>query len=278
MSNNQADIRSLGKLSGSPKEGTAKNVLFVEGETDKKIIAAFLDAHQKKGDKPLDWRTHIDVKATNGSKQVLQNLRDSQFASRAYGLIDRDGRTDSEIAELQAELSRLLVLPRWTIENYFIDPDELEQMLPEALRGKTTLSVIQNSVLDWVRHGALWRLLYERGAFEFCRGHEDGFPMALFNQMPLDEARIRQRLMKWQENLDAETVMASHEERFQAFQRESAAHYTRHIHGKRFFNDVVLRVLNTLKQKNEKTWLDDLISGITTCPPDLVPVLQRLFT
>jgi hypothetical protein len=49
----------------------------------------------------------------------------------------------------------------------------------------------------------------------------------------------------------------------------------RYVHGKYFFNRVVIRVLNSLENKNAAAWIADLVAATTIVPADLAPILTE---
>jgi hypothetical protein len=255
------------------KLGAIPKGLAVEGEDDKIAIAAFLDAGEK-GGYWSNWRFQLGVFDAGNSSKVLNELKAGD--NRIWGLIDRDWRNDAEIVSMQKDYPQLLVLPRVTIENYLIDSDELHNLLPPVKRIPVLRQNIERYRDDWVRNGALWQVLHDNGAHEFCRGDESGYPKAL--RYTTLETDIEAQFQQWYEQLNPTTVMSAYRIQIQQFQVDTANHYTRHIHGKHFFNQIVVsRVLNpNLGQQAEDKWFSDLFSGVSDCPSDLIPVLQQI--
>jgi len=120
-------------------EAGRKNIVFVEGYDDK-VIFEILYAEN------LDKLNFIDVSleeaatnqnTTGGCEQVKQHL--SNFVQnlptekRFYGVIDRDLKTDTEVQEEKAKAcydGKLFIFwERYTLENYFIEPDILYTFL-----------------------------------------------------------------------------------------------------------------------------------------------------
>src|SRR3990172_8657092 len=97
-----------------------KRKLFVEGKDDKKIITAFGDAGERNGRWP-GWRSEVIIEIAEKYDRVINETANLDV----WGLVDRDWRSDAEIAELQRDYPRLLILPRIMIENYLIDPNEV---------------------------------------------------------------------------------------------------------------------------------------------------------
>ena len=108
--------------------GLTKKGLAVEGKDDKLMLESFLDAGE--GHYWSGWRAQIRVEVAGSSPKVIQELEAGD--ARIWGMIDRDWRTDDELAELRSDYPQLLVLPRVTVENYCIDPTEIARMLPPS--------------------------------------------------------------------------------------------------------------------------------------------------
>lgn len=256
--------------------GASKKGLAVEGKDDKTVIEAFLDAGE--GRHWTDWRAKVRVEVAGSSPKVLQELGADD--GRVWGIIDRDWRTDVELAQLQSDYAQLLILPRITVENYCIAPDEIAAMLPAPrLSSLPNLkSDIDKFKDDWIHNGALWQVLHEHGAHEFCRGHQDGYPMAILHQPITVEAEIEAQFQKWHLQLDPKTIMLAYRRMLGDFRSDSANNYSRHIHGKYFFNQIITQeILNpALGQRKSTEWFDDLFSNLTDCPNDIIPVLQRV--
>lgn len=263
------------------KGGNALTTLYVEGAMDQLIIEAFLDAgaRKKENSLPVDWRTKINLESKGGVAKVLEAL-DNSVPSTHWGLIDRDWKSDDEIQELRSKYPRLLILPRVMIESYLIDPAELQVICgSDDELSEIDFSSHRLPIQDWVANGAVWQVLYERGADDFCNGH--GFPEILRNQIVLSETEIENKFKVWHDEFNPVDVVARYQYWRGVFGSSSDQHFARHMHGKNFFHRVITPLLNkgssTDKAENWKKRLARAISKTDTCPPDLVPVLQRLF-
>lgn len=248
--------------------------LAVEGKTDKLIIEAFLDAGEKQGHWS-NWRAVLSVEIAGEFQKVLSELE--KQLPQVWGLVDRDWRAETELSLLQTQHPQLLVLPRVTIENYCIDPVELDALLPTNLRSPAIRSAIEAVLSEWIQHGALSLTLYENGAHQFCRG-EKGFPRALIDSPVTDEAAILSHLIGWHNRLEPQSILVIYSAKLSAFQNRASDTYNLCIDGKKFFRQVVVRVLNNaLGQRDVESWISDLFQSPTYCPADLIPVLARLF-
>ncbi|HLA43309.1 MAG TPA: hypothetical protein VJZ27_07745, partial [Aggregatilineales bacterium] len=169
-----------------------------------------------------------------------------------------------------------------TIENYFIDPSELENLLPPAQKSAEKIADlrrnIENHVNDWLKHGALSQVLHIAGAHDFCRGLE-GYPRGLLGSPPGSETEISEKLSTYRDQLAPEPVLEKYRVRLDEF-RNHEKQYISCINGKMFFREVVVtHGLNKIfGQKSSENWIKELFS-ITPekCPDDLILVLQRLF-
>lgn len=259
--------------------GASQTGLAVEGKDDKRAFEAFLGAGEREGHWS-DWRGKVRVEVAGDAGKVIQELDSRE--PRVWGLIDRDWHTNSELVDLQRQHPQLLVLPRVTLENYLIDPDELVNLLPPEHRSNLPdlKKEVEKSIPNWIQNGALWQILHENGAHSFCQGHEDGYPMAILREPVTDEEAIAARFQRWYGQLDPNTILPAYRDKVSEFSSNPTAHYRLHIHGKNFFNQVVVQqILNpTFGQESADRWSEDLFSQVSTCPVDLIPLLQRIVT
>lgn len=261
--------------------------LAVEGNDDKTIIEAFLSIGDKKG-YWAKWDEQIVIEIAGNYDRVIKETAKPDV----WGLIDRDWRTDDQVAELQREHPRLLILPRVMIENYLINPDELVALLPSSQLQNGQRDDLKARIefeLDrWVQNGAMWQALHEEDADRFCRDREDdpGYPGALRKQPIIDENAIRRILQEFQAKLDPTTILPAYHTRLKDFRSRSREdHYRQCIYGKNFFSQVVLKALNDvikLKSKDDgkssESWVDRLMESPPDCPTDLIPILQKLLS
>lgn len=262
--------------------GPGQRGLAVEGKDDKLIIEAFLEAGERNA-RWSDWHSRLQVVETGKNDHVLRELKRPEYQDILWGIIDRDWRSDDQIAQMQAEYSHLKILPRMTIENYCIDPDELIRLLPDSQlatgQGDQLRKIIEAELSRWLRHGALSQIVYESGAYDFCRGGE-GYPSVLLGSPIDDDADIRNILEGFRSQLDPETILRNCNTRTEFFQGLEADWYRLCINGKLFFNEVV--VSNALKrvyrQQSRDAWITDLFASPVDCPEDLIPKLEDILS
>jgi len=243
------------------------------------IIQSFLEAGQKDA-LWNNWRARIvQIEDMNGGSAVIEELgRLTAYKEYVWGLIDREWRTESEIIDLTSQYPNLLVLPRVMIENYFIDPEELEMLCSNSTDYKNLdFSSVSSHTSNWVSNGAIWQTLYTRGADDFCQ--EDGYPKILRGNAVLTPTEIETLFRQWHLELNPETVMPDYINRLNTFTQQPENHYKHHIHGKKFFKQIIYdSILNRYRQAKIEVWIQGLADIMTSCPPDIAPILQRLFT
>lgn len=241
--------------------------LVVEGVTDETIIREFLNFGQKSGHWQ-NWTSQLLIKQLEGKSNILDEMERDD--NRIWGLIDRDAYSSSKLADLQQKYRRLLILPRWTIENYFIVPDELGKIYPDIQ------TQIESQRENWVQHGALWSVLQEQGIFE------ENYPRKLFDMPIRQDEEIRALLMRWQNQIEPDVVLNKYHHVLQSFRADRDNDFTQHIYGKVFFKAIVKPLLDQYMQNkdgkifNQHRMKENLLMQFGTCPADLIPVLRRV--
>jgi hypothetical protein len=255
--------------------------VVVEGPDDKRIIEAFLDAGTRIGLWD-NWTLSLRIEVAGNFEKVIRELSDSANAGVVWGIVDRDWRTSTEVSQLQLQYPQLLFLPRIMIDNFYVDPDELLDLLPPTQRSGIDESLFRSQIerylAEWIKHGALSRVLYENGAHQFCRGNT-GYPKRLIDTLITDEQQIATILDQWRTQLDSQIVLSNFRTRISDFQQ-----YPRHeqyrscINGKIFFNQVIIpQILNRFfGQADRDTWLVRLFVAPNRVPNDLEAIFRKL--
>lgn len=127
-----------------------KKVLIVEGVDDVSALTILFNRHH------LNWEQHWVI-APVGSKSNVQAVLSEE--SNWLGIVDRDEWGSDLIDQKAIEQPNLMPLPRFCLENYLINPDELWPAIPEAQQQK-----IQNGQQGFV--GEMLEDLW--GAMESC--------------------------------------------------------------------------------------------------------------
>ncbi|MDX2077814.1 MAG: hypothetical protein SFZ02_15410 [bacterium] len=249
--------------------GNIPRGLAVEGDKDKIIIEAFLDAGERNWS---NWRSQVKIMPAGSKTKVIDELQPDK--SEIWGLIDKDSSSQKEIDELQAKHQNLLILPRWTIENYFIDPSDLVSLLPQNLSLANITKTIDESKAEWLKRGALWHVFEERGLF----GEHYPNPRGLFKTPMPNKDEIRHQLEAWNRQLNPDSVLSDYDEKLQEFYNNPDKNYRLHIHGKKFFQEVIVQALNYGEKAPQDTitWIKQLLKRLTDCPADIVPILRRV--
>jgi len=247
-----------------------KPVLLVEGKTDKTWLEHFLMQH-KPG---CEQRLYVAV--AGGKRHVSRCVTD--YRPGWIGVLDRDEWREADVRAEAAKSSRLYVLTRFCIESYLCDPDEIWVALPLQQRAKVGGSIvalakpIQDALPAWVAHGAMWRVLREF--------HEASrFPTELEEQPVIDETKIRQILTAWHEGLAPDAVLAQYRSELARANSLSMTEQLRsYIHGKKFYNQVVVQVLDQLfAGQGADDWQQKLRGDAPILPPpDLTALLDQI--
>jgi hypothetical protein len=80
--------------------------IHVKGDTDLKVLSR--------------WFPAADFKAAKGKDQVQSRVENSTVD---HGVLDRDFATDEQVQATRMPESRLVILSRYCIENYLLEPD-----------------------------------------------------------------------------------------------------------------------------------------------------------
>ncbi|PKM01561.1 MAG: hypothetical protein CVV17_07065, partial [Gammaproteobacteria bacterium HGW-Gammaproteobacteria-7] len=226
-------------------------VLLVEGSDDVTLFGHFLSQHAP------GWQQRFYLDATGGKSHVIQGV--TVHRPGWVGVIDRDEWSQADVEAASKRSPRLHILPRFCVESYFCDPVELWAALPvpQRQRVEDKLQALAGPILaalpDWIAHGAMWRVL--RDLYKAAR-----LPAELEDHPVTDEPSIRRVLTDWHTRLAPDSVLAQyHDElsRAQALAAETQLH--QYVHGKKFFNQVVVQVLDgVFAGKGADDWLQKL--------------------
>ncbi|MFK5970556.1 MAG: DUF4435 domain-containing protein [Candidatus Marithrix sp.] len=233
-------IKRLNEILEQEVGNTGKKVLLVEGEDDVKVYSMMLD---RKFDK---WKDNWIITHANGKQKVIDILKEQPTW---LGLVDRDEWSEERISQAENISPNLMILQRFCMENYLICPDELWEMLPERKQKIITggLSKLQEEILnnkdEWVRHGVLWSVI--NPLWEGIK--ELGFKGKLLDiDNAQDNDKIKETLHGWHNFLEPEIIFNKFEERLLSIMEENdeAKQLKQWIHGKKFYNECVSKVLN----------------------------------
>lgn len=244
-------------------------VLLVEGEDDVPLLGHFLGQHVP------DWQQRLYLAPAGGKGHVISGV--AVHRRDWLGIVDRDEWSTADIAAAAARSPRLHMLPRFCTESYFCDPAELWAALPtqqQARAGDNPLALagpIHAKLPDWVAHGAMWRVL--RDLYKDAR-----LPAKLENSPVTNEMTIRGILKDWHTRLAPDPVLAHYRDALgNAHTLAAETQLQEYIHGKKFFNQVVIQVLDGLfAGKGADDWLQKFRDAPIQPPPDLTDLFNRI--
>lgn len=218
-------------------EGNSKKAVLVEGKEDKVAYELLF------GKKYSNWENHLLFYPTGGKIKVIDELKQSPDF---IGIIDKDEWSEEDIAESKKELSNLIVIPRYCMESYLVDPEEIWQALPPNRRKDVKYDDFRNAVLEnlenWTRHAALWHAVLP--LYRILK--KSGFNQILLNHTDIieNEEFIKEKLNEWHKILDPEDTYKKYLALFSEINslnlREKLHQW---IHGKKFWEQHVSQTL-----------------------------------
>jgi len=258
-------------IKAGPVSATGKRVVLVEGDDDKDAFGAILGRHSP------EWETKWTFEPANGKQNVTAILAEE---AGWLGVIDRDEWTDSQVTQNTAALANLWVLPRFCLECYLVNPDELWNALPTIQQqriagGATQLGrAILSDISRWIRHGALWSVVNPmwEGLFNL------GFQRELLDvNTAQDDVMIQNKLNEWHDFLDPTQAFTDFTARLTAVDGLPVEdQLCRWVHGKMFFSQTVVPALNRLlDQKSADDWRRDVFKTLPV-PSDMDPLWQKM--
>ena len=250
---------------------TGANVLVVEGVDDIAAFRILLDRSCP------GWEQNWHIVEVQGKSFVLGVLAKEQSW---IGVVDRDEWTDSEITTHASTYTNLFVLPRFCMESYLIDPNEIWEALPEKQRQKlangfTTLeSAISQNKANWLRHAALWHVVNPLWRHMMDLGFNN---VVLDPQYIPDDTKLLETFEAWGRVIDAQTTLTSVNRTLANIQtKPEPEQFSRWIYAKDFYPQIVHQALDKLLgQRSEKNRRADLFRHIPL-PTDLEPLWQKM--
>jgi len=245
---------------------------LVEGDNDERLFRILLSRRFRHG-----WENRWVLAVAGGENNVIRIL---EVESNWVGIIDRDEWDEKVIAEKKSKFNNLFVLPRFCLESYAIDPDELWHALPAKMQRKVDggLQVLKNEILkdkeQWLRHGALWSVI--NPLWSGLRSL--GFKEKLLNfDAAQDDGTIKETLKEWHRFLDPDTLFSRFKDKLEeAKQASLKEQISKWIHGKHFFREKVHPILNKyLGQRDAQKTLEDIFKT-RDLPEDLEPLWSRI--
>jgi hypothetical protein len=251
-----------------------KRALIVEGKDDESALTILLQRHHP------NWEQRWII-APAGNKQQVQEVL--AVEPDWIGLVDRDEWDQSTIDQRTQRLPKLLVLPRFCIENYLINPTEIWQAIPvkrQATVDGGESAFTQNILAElphYLRHGVLWKVVTPLWSGLRALGFKDALAAEHSVSTAQDDAEIRRILGDWDQLLDPERIFTEFQQQLSEVQQLSVAEQLAlWIHGKTFWKNVVHPHMNRLFGQIPETDMKKDIFSKLILPEDLTPLLERL--
>lgn len=251
-----------------------KQALIVEGADDKTALTILLKHHCP------TWEQRWVIAIAGNKRRVLEIL---DAEPTWLGLVDRDTWDQATIDQQAQALPNLLVLNRWCMENYLINPAELWQALPprqQAVIAGGEVDFTQNilgKLPEYVRHGVLWQVITPLWSGLRARGFKEALAAESSVATAQDDAEIRRVLEDWDQLLEPRRIFAEFQQRLSEAQPLSPSEQLAQcVHGKTFWKHVVHPYMNNVfgqmsEIKSKKTLFEKLL-----LPGDLGMLIQRL--
>ena len=251
-----------------------KQALIVEGSDDKTALTILLKNYYP------TWEQRWVIAIAGNKQRVLKVLG---VEPTWIGLVDRDTWDQATIDQQAQALPNLVVLNRWCMENYLINPAELWLALPSLQQTKVeggeanfTHSIL-GTLPEYVRHGVLWQVITPlRSGL-----HARGFMKALATESSVataqDDGEIRRVLEDWDQLLEPRHIFAEFQQHLREVQQlAQAEQLARWVHGKTFWKQVVHPYMNNVfGQMPEMRHKEKLFQKLLL-PSDLESLRQRL--
>jgi hypothetical protein len=252
---------------------TGKRVFLVEGPDDEDAFRIFLD-HRPQA---AGWESRWHIEPAGNKGQVLSILK---LEPTWLGVVDRDEWTVDECNAAVRDAPNLMLLPRFCLESYLVDPQEIWPALGPIQQAKivgglpTLVQAVMAHRVHWARHAALWHAINPLWRSLRKQGFNDGVLDP--SQPPLSNEALRAILDGWNLTLDASAILSAvqaSETRFAA--ADATELLTQWIYAKKFYPMVVHAVLNQfLGQMSEKSRRLKILRHMArgAVPADLAPL------
>jgi len=250
-----------------------KQAFLVEGADDKEAFRILLE-HFVPG-----WEKRWVIAEAGNKRQLLELLA---LEPDWLGLVDRDEWDRAAIEERIAEQPNLMVLPRFCLENYLINPSELWQALPPIRQAevgggeKALQDEIERELPQYRRHGVLWKVVTPLWSGLRALGFKEALASKESLATAQNDAEIQRILKKWDALLDPDRIFTDFQT--QLTDAEAATldeQYSRWVHGKIYWRHVVNPVMNRLLGQMAAGERRKKILRKLPQPDDLQPILER---
>lgn len=268
--------KTIAKRIREQKIGEQKNrkVLIVEGNDDEFALIALFKNHHPEYEQ--NW---IIAKAGN-KRNVLAVLKEEK---NWIGLVDCDEWNQEVIKKEQQKLANLLVLPRFCIENYLINPIEIWQAIPvnqqiKIQNGKKILeSIIHSNLLVYIRHCVLWKIITPLWLDLRNLGFKEKLAAEQSVNISQEDEKIQAVLKDWHNLLDPKKIFNKFKQQLEVVENLSVSEQLMSwVHGKIFWKEIVFpQMIRMFGQKSEKEMKKQLFNNLDW-PKDLDILLIKM--
>lgn len=220
---------------------TGKRVLVVEGPDDVVAYETLLNRRTSA------WGAAWVVAAAGNKKQALEVAR---LEPNWLALVDRDEWSLDQVTAYERTHTNLVVLPRFCLESYLVEPAELWAALPAKQQAKIPggqadlAAALLLNMPTWRRHAALWRVINPLWSGLRALGFKEGLLQT--DKVP-DDVELARTLQQWSDFVDAARIAREVQDALAAIATEPEAEFLRHsVYAKDFYPAVVHPALNRL--------------------------------
>jgi len=225
------DLREAFKK--SVEKAGRKNIVFVEGYDDKVIYGILYEKYleEELGFIDISFEAekvaNSDLQATGGCEKVKQFLqafvKHLPKAKRFYGVIDRDLKTDQEVKEESEKPcydGRLFIFfDRYTLENYFVEPDILFKFLNgQSIKHKKLIPILKSGQENFEKEviDPILTCLIDIAAANLTIRFFDSSKKFLEETISCEEGKIENRVVQQLKQFQKENVSS----KFSTFKKE----------------------------------------------------------
>lgn len=250
---------------------SGKRVLLVEGPDD---VSAF---RQLLGRRAPGWEAQWAVAEAGGKKLALAM---APLVPTWRVVVDRDEWSANQLTQYQAQHANLSVLPRFCLESYLVDPDELWRALPEKQQLKTVggapalRAALLANLADWQRHAGLWHVINPLWSGLRALGFKEG--LLKTHDIP-DDLALKSTLQAWSALIDADRIFDEVQTAVATMTAQPAADFLhRSLYAKAFYPQVVHPALDGLLGAKPPAVRRAALFKTRRLPADLEPLWLQM--
>lgn len=242
--------------------------IFVEGDSDRDILAR--------------WFPHLQITAVNGKNNIHRRVEQVQ---QSWGLLDRDFADEAIVTASRLPESRVVVLRRYCIENYLLEPATIAKVAGllvrryPALQPWTDETHVADQLLRWGAELAIYAAA-NRLVAEWRTIIDDDFVRYFGPLPPLPREQVlvelTKRLVKLPKAADLEALLgANYAEILSDISGIEGVH--RWINGKVLLEEFLYPRVFNLHNLSQGRLRDALIEAGIHAPPQELVELARLW-